>query len=647
MGEGENLLNRSQAIQGTGGIFGRLLRMLRPYWGGIALGILLLVLSAPCELFPALVWKYVTDDLILTGKSPPTPVLPYLFSFHGRIVGKLSLLLSAVLCMTAVYGAGEVMGTLSTNILNRAAQRFILFLRNRVYYKLQSQSLGYLQRQRSGDLISRAIGDVDEVQSFIVNSIDQIIGEGLEWIATVVLVMLMDWRVASASLAPLLVVYFLLRFFNKRVKSIYTAVRERAGDVTNRLQENLAGVIVIKIFGRERQEAERFQAATEGYYQEQVKAINARSLFFPFTRAVGFFSNTFMLGVGGYSILTHGGFTVGKLVAFRAYWWRLFGPVQTMARVDDMILRAMASARRVFEILDAPDELPDDLAAAPLGAVTGNMELSGVTFRYPQLDDREPPIVLKEANIRIDAGQTVAICGPSGAGKSTVLNLLLRFYDPMLGKVCLDGRELRSIRRDDLRRHFALVQQETFLFNDRIVDNIRYGHSEATMAQVIAAAKAANAHEFIERLPAGYDTRVGERGVRLSGGQKQRISIARAFLANPSVLLLDEPTSSVEPDSEATIVAALDRLMAGRTTVLTSHRPSLINQADMVYVIEDGCVTEQGSPQALARNEGWFARFMRSAEESPILLAQSPAAVALESQPGASVPQNYRSPQPE
>jgi ABC-type multidrug transport system fused ATPase/permease subunit len=381
-------------------------------------------------------------------------------------------------------------------------------------------------------------------------------------------------------------------------------------------------------------------------------------LFFPLTRVVGFFSNIFMVGVGGYFMLrgamaggingiAPGGFTPGKLVAFRAYWWRLFGPIQTLARVNDMVQRASAAGRRVFEVLDAPDELPDSPTALPIDTVHGAMELRDVSFTYglellapttqasalktvvssngngPPAAPASPataagvsPVVLHDVNIRIEPGHTVALCGPSGSGKSSVLNLLLRFYDPLSGQVLLDGRPLPDITKVSLRSHFALVQQETFLFNDSIVDNIRYGHGDAAIEQVMAAAKAANAHEFIVRLPHGYDTRVGERGVRLSGGQKQRISIARAFLANPSVLLLDEPTSSVEPDSEAAIIAALRRLMAGRTTVLTSHRPSLIYQADQVYVLEDGRVTAKGKPVELMEQEGWFSRFMRSAEEA-------------------------------
>jgi ABC-type multidrug transport system fused ATPase/permease subunit len=569
-------------------IFLRLLRLLRPHWGAIGLGILLLLVAAPCELFPALVWKYVTDDLIMRSTDSPTEALAWLFSFGGRLQGWPALLGSALAWMLVIYAIGETLGTLSNYVMQKVAQRFILSFRNEVYHKLQTQSLSYLQRQRTGELMSRAMGDVDELQSFIVNGIDVILGEGVLWLATVGIVFAIDWLVASVTLAPLMLVYVLLRVFNKRIAPIYRAAREKAAEVSARLQENLTGVVVIKIFGREKAEADRFRRTTEESYTQQMRAIRARSLYFPFTRGVGFLSNVTMIGVGTVSILKGWGCTLGDLVAFRAYWWRLFGPVQTLARVNDMIQRAAAAGRRVFEVLDAPDELPDAPDAIDVPQVRGRIALENVTFAYG-----ESP-VLHEMSLVIEPGTTVALCGPSGSGKSTILNLILRFYDPRAGRVTLD------------------VQQETFLFNESVLENIRYGHGEATMEQIVAAARAANAHEFIENLPEGYNTIVGERGVKLSGGQKQRLSIARAFLTNPTILLLDEPTSSVEPDSEAAIIAALDRLMAGRTTVVTSHRPSLIRQADVVYVIEHGRIVESGAVEEVVRRHEWFARFMQS-----------------------------------
>jgi ABC-type multidrug transport system fused ATPase/permease subunit len=591
--------------------------MLRPYRFWIGLAVVLLFLSIPFELFPAFIWQYVTDDLILKNISRPSG-LQWMISFHGRLAGLLTLLISALGWLVAMYIAGELIGTFSTVVLQWATQKFIYVLRNTVYRKLQSQSLGYLQRQRTGDLMARVMGDVDELQGFIVNSIDTIIGEGALWLATVAIVMWKSWRVASLSLAPLIIVFFMLRIFNRKVKPLYAATRAANGAVSTRLQENLSGIVVIKIFGREKNEAQRFNAATDDYLNHQIRLIKARNIFFPLSRAVGFLSNVFMVGYGGYLIISdpHGPFTVGLLLMFRAYWYRLFGPVQTLARVNDWVQNAKAAARRIFDVLDAPDELPDAPDAVNADAIAGRIELRDLTFQYPvEIPGRPQPAVLHDINIRIEPGQTVALCGPSGAGKSTVLNLILRFYDPAAGQVLLDGRDLRSIRRESFRSHLALVQQETFLFNDSVLDNIRYGHADATLDQVIAAAKAANAHNFISKLPAGYDTKVGERGVRLSGGQKQRLSIARAFLANPTILLLDEPTSSVEPDSEAAIIAALHRLMDGRTTVLTSHRPSLIQQADYVYVIEDGRITQQGPPTTLALEGGWFANFLRSADD--------------------------------
>ncbi|HMO26792.1 MAG TPA: ABC transporter ATP-binding protein, partial [Tepidisphaeraceae bacterium] len=248
--------------------------------------------------------------------------------------------------------------------------------------------------------------------------------------------------------APLLIVYFMLRFFNARIRPIYGEARQRAGEVSSRLQENLSGVVVIKIFGREREEAERFEHATDQYYRPQGRAINARSVFFPFSRAVGFISNIAMIGMGAYLILTNRGFTLGKLLAFRAYWWRLFGPINTLARVNDMIQRAGAASRRVFEVLDAPDELPDASDAIVLQRVSGAMALHDVTFGYDPGN-----VVIREMSLRVEPGQTLALCGPSGGGKSTILNLLLRFYDPQSGSVTIDGHDLRGVRRDSLRKH--------------------------------------------------------------------------------------------------------------------------------------------------------------------------------------------------
>ena len=610
--------------------FRRLASQFRPYSGWLIVAIVLLLLSMPCDLFPAFIWQYVTDDLLLKGFSQPSG-LHGIVSLGGRINGGIHLLLSALIWLVVIYLAGEALGSFSTVLMQWVTQKFIYQFRNRVYAKLQGQSLGYLHRQRTGDLMSRVMGDVDEIQNFIINSIDVIIGEGVLWLATIGVLFYKAWRVTSASLAPLIVVYFLLRIFNKKVQPIYTAARTANGNVSTRLQENLSGVMVIKIFGRERREMKRFDDATAEYYQQQMRAVVARNTFFPFARAVGFFSMVFMLGFGAYSIMTdpHGPFTVGTLLMFRAYWWRLFGPVMSLARVNDMVQRAKAAGKRIFDVMDAPDELPDSPRAIDVPNISGELELRNVDFRYPvEIAGKPQPLVLQDVNLKIRPGQTVALCGPSGAGKSTALTLLLRFYDPVSGQVLLDGRDLRDIRRESFTRHFALVQQETFLFNDSVLDNIRYGHPEATLEQVANAARAANAHGFISRLPAGYDTKVGERGVRLSGGQKQRISIARAFLANPTILLLDEPTSSVEPDSEVAIVAALDRLMAGRTTVLTSHRPSLIQQADLVYVIEDGRITQQGSPEELAREGGWFARFLRSTDDSDSPLPEMSASPA-------------------
>jgi len=331
---------------------------------------------------------------------------------------------------------------------------------------------------------------------------------------------------------------------------------------------------------------------------------------------VGFLSNIAMIGAGAYFVL-RGEFTIGGLVAYRGYWWQLFAPVFSLAQVNEMIQRAIAAASRVFEVLDAPEEVTDAPDAIVLDTVQGHIRFDRVNFAYTA----ERPI-LQDVSFQVLPGQRIGIVGPSGTGKTTILNLILRLYDPQEGVIYLDGTPLRQLQQQAFRRHIALVTQEPFLFNDTVRQNILFGRLDASDEEIETAARLANAHEFIMDLPQGYDTLVGERGVKLSGGQKQRICIARAFLANPRVLLLDEATASVEPESEALIQAALERLMQDRTTIIVTHRLSLVRDCDRILVIDEGRVIESGRHEQLIEQNGWYARMYRLQMEGGALVEE-------------------------
>lgn len=575
-------------------MFWRLLGLMRPYLVPIVIGFTCLVLATPAQMFPPLVWKYVVDEVILNHK--------------------VEHLLPAMLVMLAVHLVGMGLSAARTYLLGVAGQRFVADLRNRLHAKLMRQSVRYHHDRKSGDLMARVIGDVDTLQEVVINGVDNILGNALSLIWVAGIIVWLNWKVGTLTLLPLVVVAVMVWFFNLRVKGLYRAIRDRLGDLSAKLQENLLGVLIIKAFAREAYEQERFQQVNAEFTATSLKGVKVRSVYFPGVMTVGFLSNVAMIGAGAYFVL-RGEFTIGGLVAYRGYWWQLFAPVFSLAQVNEMIQRAIAAASRVFEVLDAPEEVTDAPDAIVLDTVQGHIRFDQVHFAY----NSERP-VLQDVSFEVLPGQRIGIVGPSGTGKTTILNLMLRLYDPQKGVIHLDGYDLRHLQQQEFRRHLALVTQEPFLFNDTVRHNILFGRLDATDEEIETAARLANAHDFIVHLPQGYDTLVGERGVKLSGGQKQRICIARAFLANPKVLLLDEATASVEPESEALIQAALERLMQGRTTVIVTHRLSLVRDCDRILVIDEGRVIETGNHEQLLENGGWYARMYRLQMEGGTLV---------------------------
>jgi ATP-binding cassette, subfamily B, bacterial len=561
-------------------IFFRILQYLKPYRWTILFGLACLLIATPASLFHPLVWRYITDEVI--GKR------------------RVEMLLPAIGVMVGAQVVGSVLGAVRSNLLEKVGQRFVLDLRNRVYGKLQGQSLSYLHENRIGDLQARVMGDIDVLQEVAIQGTDQVVASLVSFLWVAGCILALNVKLGLVTIVPILLVGVLVALFNVRVKTIYRAARDRLGDVGARLQENLAGMVVIKAFAKEETEAARFRAATDGYLHESLRAINARTVFFPSVQFVGFISNVLAIGVGAWLVL-RGEFTVGGLVAYRGFWWPLFAPVQQLATVNDLFQRAIAAGSRVFALLDEEESIRDAPAARELRQVRGAVAFEAVSFAY-----KDRP-VLCDITLTVAPGQTLALVGPSGSGKSTLLNLVPRFYDVEAGRVTVDGHDVRAVTQRSLRRHIAMVLQETFLFSGTVEYNLRYGRPDASEEELRAAARAANALEFIEGLPDGFQTEIGERGVKLSGGQRQRIAIARAFLSDPEILILDEATSAVEPESEWIIQQALDRLMQGRTTFVTSHRLSMVRNADLIAVLDAGRLVERGTHAQLMAAGGLYA----------------------------------------
>jgi ABC-type multidrug transport system fused ATPase/permease subunit len=566
-------------------ILRRLFLLLTPYWKTLILSAALLVGRAGLELVPPLFHREIIDEVI-TNRN-----LKYLGVLIAALVG--------------AYALSQLVNIGDNYIRHALGEKFIFDLRVRLYAYLQKMSLSFFERTSTGELMSRVTNDLSALEHFVTHGSALTAVDLIRLIGGSIILFILDWRLAALVLIPVPILAIALRHYNTKIRPVYRSVRARLGDINAKLQDNLSGIRVIQAFAREEMERQRFTTESERYYRARVKGIRYWSVFFPAIRFLGAMGSVIVLGVGA-AMVVKGELSLGTLVAFLSYTTSFYEPINRLTEVDNIFQEAIAAGERFFEILDETTEVTDAPDAIDLPAIQGNMVFDEVAFRYGTGDK-----VLHDIAFEMAQGEMVALVGPSGAGKTSIANLICRFYDPNQGKITIDGHDLRRIKLNALRQQVAVVLQDSFLFNNNVVENLLYGKPDATREELILAAKAANAHEFIMQLPQGYDTEIGERGVKLSGGQKQRLALARAILADPRILILDEATSSVDAEAEFLIQQALERVLEGRTSLVIAHRLSTVRNADKIIVLDQGRIVETGKHDELLQRDGLYSQLYR------------------------------------
>jgi len=539
--------------------------------------------------------------LVQTGSALAMPYLVKVAIDQGVVPRRLEVLNRVALAYLALAGVQFLAGRFETMTVARVGQRVLYTVRTRLFRHLQTLSLDFYERERTGRLVARMTADIDAMSDLVTDGLVTLVTGLITMVGVAVILVLMDWQLALATLVVAPLIGLAARAWRRWSADAYRRVRETHSVVNVQLQETLAGVRAIQSFRRERASAARLAGANHDERVAHRRTIALASFFFPGIEFLGTAATVVVLGVGGRRVLG-GDLEIGVLAAFLLYLRNLFDPVQQLSELYDSFQSATAGAERVGAVLAEQPSVREADDPVPLPDPRGDIRLEDVCFAYDQ-----GPEVLHDVDLRVGQGTTLALIGATGAGKSTVAKLIARFYDPKAGRVTLDGVDLRQVRMADLRRAMGYVPQEGFLFSGTVLDNIRFGRPEATRAEVEAAARAVGADQVIAGLPDGYDTQVGERGALLAAGERQLVAFARAWIADPALLILDEATSNLDAASEARITDALQRLRSGRTTVVIAHRLSTIAQADQIAVVEDGRIVESGTPAELRARGGRFA----------------------------------------
>ena len=507
---------------------------------------------------------------------------------------------------TLIIAAGVILGSSAlrgiTGYGNRyftqvISQRVAYDIRNKLYDHLQSLSFAYFDKAQTGQLMSRATVDIEAVRAFISMGLLQILQTAFLTVGISWLLISLDWRLALMTLAFVPLMAYRAVTTSRRLRPVWLKVQQLIASLGTTLQESLTGARIVKSFAQEKSESKKFADDSKKLYDTQIDAARIVAFNTPLMVFLIGAPTALVLWYGGHQVIA-GNLTVGGIVQFIMYLGMLAMPIRALGMVTNMYSRSMSAGERIFEILDTKSQVKDNPDAVVLDKLQGRVAFEDVSFSYA-----ENAPALHSINFSVEPGQLVALVGASGSGKSTIINLILRFYDVSGGRITMDGIDIRDIALSSLRKNIGTAQQDVFLFSTTIRNNIAYGMPDATLEQVIAAAKAAQIHDFIMSLPDGYETWVGERGHTLSGGEKQRVTIARAILKNPSVLILDEITSSVDAETERLIRKAVDELVKGRTTFIISHRLPIITNADLILVIKDGQIVERGKHQELMASD--------------------------------------------